>query len=152
MALGKVAENMTVCLSGRQLSKTRITCTQSFILRWSLLFPAAPEVQSPCQTFCRPRQESSSLSGGDWSPAIATSVKSCQFLNQRHDHHRQSKFSQHLHNSLVKNHLWYSPKVDLLKQEREWVNTDQLATSLTGVTDVQNIPTSKKYCVVTIGP
>ena len=29
MALGKVAENMTVCLSGRQLSRTRITCKLS---------------------------------------------------------------------------------------------------------------------------
>ena len=43
--------------------------------------------------------------------------------------------------SLVKNHYWYSPRMSLLllKQEREWVETDQPITSVIFVTDVKLI-------------
>ena len=43
--------------------------------------------------------------------------------------------------SLVKNHYWYSPRrsIFLLKQEREWVETDQPITSVNFVTDVKLI-------------
>ena len=86
MALGKVAENMTVCLSGRQLSRTRITCKFSLtpicdfcdddyrISRLLLFFPTVPEVQSPCQTSYRLRQGSSSLSVEGWSPTKVTKI------------------------------------------------------------------------------